>query len=228
MQLSTCWVILASFVVILICAPAEVHEGHPTLGEASGGTTSEPFTPYPNTSQTGLPTESFSHFPTMSFAPYPDDPKTSSPISFVKSASSIDNNTPIKDFRLQCSSNSLGLVESQARPGIYYLRGVCSGRYNDAHASRCSFLDLSMCYANDGGNILPRKMGNFLASCERCVLYISHGADMLACTCGRGDHNGGGTQESAVQLDNLLYVKNGFLSCHGYTNFECPEVDEPF
>ncbi|KAI1798592.1 hypothetical protein F4811DRAFT_547898 [Daldinia bambusicola] len=228
MQLSTRWIIFASSVINLICAPAEVHEGFPTLGSASVGTTSEPFTPYPNISQTGLPTESFSHFPTMSFTPCPSDPKIPPPTSFANSAPGIGNNAPIKDFRLQCSSNSLGLVKSQTRSGIYYLRGVCSGRYNDAHASRCSFLDLSMCYANDGGNILPRKMGNFLASCERCVLYISHGADMLACTCGRGDRNGGGTQESAVQLDNLLYAKNGFLSCHGYTNFECPEADEPF
>ncbi|OTA57906.1 hypothetical protein K449DRAFT_385969 [Hypoxylon sp. EC38] len=51
---------------------------------------------------------------------------------------------------------------------------------------------------------------------------------MLACTCGKGEHLGGATQEAAVQLDNLLYVKNGFLSCYGYTNFECPYNNVPY
>ncbi|KAI1374769.1 hypothetical protein F4677DRAFT_447035 [Hypoxylon crocopeplum] len=136
--------------------------------------------------------------------------------------------TPVKDFRIQCDSNSLGLVESQARPGIYYLRGVCGGLYDDPNASRCSFLDLSMCYINDGGNIRAQKLGYFLDSCNNCALYAAHGTNMLACTCTRGEHNGGGTQETAVQIDNLLYVKNGFLSCYGYTNFECPEITVPY
>ncbi|KAG4219417.1 hypothetical protein PC116_g32103 [Phytophthora cactorum] len=134
----TGWVIIAFFVAFL------GHEGNATLGGASARTSSDTFTPYPNTSQTGLPTESFSHFPTLSFPPYPTESATSSPISPEKSTSGFGNGTPIKDFRLQCDSNSLGLAQSQTRPGIYYLRGICSGLYNDAHASRCSFLDLSM------------------------------------------------------------------------------------
>ncbi|KAI1480829.1 hypothetical protein F4774DRAFT_424744 [Daldinia eschscholtzii] len=137
MHFITGWVIFAFFVAFL------VHEGNATLGEALAGTSSDTFTPYPNISQTGLPTESFSHFPTLSFPPYPTESVTSSPISPAKPTSGIGNGTPIKDFRLQCDSNSLGLVQSQTRLGIYYLRGICSGLYNDAHASRCSFLDLS-------------------------------------------------------------------------------------
>ncbi|KAI1214377.1 uncharacterized protein F4807DRAFT_456015 [Annulohypoxylon truncatum] len=141
---------------------------------------------------------------------------------------SIGDGTPVKDIRLQCDSNSLGLVSSQERPGIYYLRGVCGNLYKGPHLSRCSFLDLSMCYINDGGNIRAQKMGNFLNSCDSCTLYSAHGSNMLACTCARGELLGGGTQEAAVQLDDLLYVKNGFLSCYGYTNFECPYDDVPY
>ncbi|KAI0834240.1 hypothetical protein F5Y06DRAFT_279299 [Hypoxylon sp. FL0890] len=141
---------------------------------------------------------------------------------------STGDGTAGKDFRLECDGSSMGLVQSHTRQGIYYLRGVCGGVYNDPHASRCSFLDLSMCYINDGGNIRAQRMGRLFDSCSNCVLYSSEGSNMLACTCGRGEHNGGGTQEAAVQLDDLLYVKNGFLSCYGYTNFECPYIDVPY
>ncbi|KAI1409968.1 hypothetical protein F5Y13DRAFT_78949 [Hypoxylon sp. FL1857] len=150
------------------------------------------------------------------------------PTNSSASLSTVGNGTPSKDFRIQCDSSSLGLVDSQVRPGIYYLRGVCGGLYDDPHASRCSFLDLSMCYINDGGNIRAQKMGHFLDTCNSCVLYASHGSNMLACTCGKGVNLGGGMQEAAVQLDDLLYVKNGFLSCYGYTNFECPDIDVPY
>ncbi|OTA96634.1 hypothetical protein M434DRAFT_27505 [Hypoxylon sp. CO27-5] len=148
--------------------------------------------------------------------------------SSAPSPSNVGDGTPSKDFRVQCDSNSLGLVQSQTRQGIYYLRGVCGGVYNDPHASRCSFLDLNMCYINDGGNIRAQRLGGFLDSCTGCVLYSAHGSNMLACTCGKGEHLGGGTQEAAIQLDNLLYVKNGFLSCYGYTNFECPYNNVPY
>ncbi|KAI1656268.1 hypothetical protein F4813DRAFT_390949 [Daldinia decipiens] len=227
MQFITIWFTLTLFVASLTSAVAEVRQGYAAPGETLVKTSSESFNPYPNTTQTGLPTESFSHFPTESFAPYPSGSATSS-ISSANSVPGIGNGTPVKAFRLQCDSDSLELVQSQTRPGVYYLRGTCGGLYNDVHASRCSFLDLSMCYTNDGGNIRPQRMGHFLDSCDRCVLYTSQGTSMLACTCAKGDHNGGGTQETAVQLDNLLYVKNGFLSCHGYTDFECPEANVPF
>ncbi|KAI1769921.1 hypothetical protein F4818DRAFT_308938 [Hypoxylon cercidicola] len=141
---------------------------------------------------------------------------------------SIFNGTASKDFRIQCDSGSLGLVRSPTRANIYYLRGVCGGLYSDPHGSRCSFLDLSMCYINDAGNIRPQKLGHFTDSCSGCTFYSSHGSNMLACTCGRGDGGGGGIQEAAIELDNLLYVKNGFLSCYGYTNFECPGENVPY
>lgn len=139
MQFTTIGITLAS----LASAVAEAHQGYVTPGETLVKTSSESFNPYPNTTQTGLPTESFSHFPTISFAPYPSASATSS-VSSANPVPGIGNGTPVKDFRLQCDSDSLGLVQSQIRPGIYYLRGTCGGLYNDAHASRCSFLDLSM------------------------------------------------------------------------------------
>ncbi|KAL7623613.1 hypothetical protein AAE478_005165 [Parahypoxylon ruwenzoriense] len=133
-----------------------------------------------------------------------------------------------KDFRIQCDSSSLGLVQSRSRPYIYYLRAICGGLYNDPHASRCSFLDLNMCYINDAGNIKAQQMGGFLNSCGGCTLYAAHSDNMLGCTCGRGEASGGGAQEAAVHLDDLLFVKNGFLSCYGFTNFECPGDNDPY
>ncbi|OTA57905.1 hypothetical protein K449DRAFT_467506 [Hypoxylon sp. EC38] len=79
--------------------------------------------------------------------------------STAPSRSNVGDGTPSKDFRVQCDSNSLGLVQSQTRQVIYYLRGVCGGVYNDPHASRCSFLDLNMCYINDSGNIRALRGG---------------------------------------------------------------------
>ncbi|OTB13430.1 hypothetical protein K445DRAFT_24604 [Daldinia sp. EC12] len=204
MHFITGWVILAFFVAFL------VHEGNATLGGALAGTSSDTFTPYPNISQTGLPTESFSHFPTLSFPPYPTESATSSPISPAKSVSGIGNGTLIKDFRLQCDSNSLGLVQSQTRPGIYYLRGICSGLYNDAHASRCSFLDLS----------ITNRQGAIRTTGET---YVLRGWETFSVPA---------TDVFSISLKeptyNLLYSKDGFLSCHGYTNFECPDANEPF
>ncbi|KAI1456482.1 hypothetical protein F4805DRAFT_224795 [Annulohypoxylon moriforme] len=141
---------------------------------------------------------------------------------------SIGNGAPIKDMRPQCDGSSFGLVSSNERPGIYYLRGVCSGLYEDPNLTRCSYLDLSMCYTNDDGTLKPQKMGSFQNSCDNCALYSNHGTNMLACTCGKSANLGGGTQQTAIQVDNLLSVKNGFLSCYGYTNFECPPGNVPF
>ncbi|KAI1439989.1 hypothetical protein F5Y02DRAFT_424702 [Annulohypoxylon stygium] len=136
--------------------------------------------------------------------------------------------TPEKDIRIQCDTRSFGLVQSQERPNIHYLRGVCGALYRNTYDSRCSFLDLSMCYVNDRGNIAAQRFGNFYDSCTDCTLYAASGSNMLACTCARGPGAGGGTQIAAVHLDDLLYVKNGFLSCYGYTNFECPYDDVPY
>ncbi|KAI1087838.1 hypothetical protein F5B19DRAFT_45272 [Rostrohypoxylon terebratum] len=151
-------------------------------------------------------------------------------VSRISTARSTSNSgkTPEKDIRTQCDSGSFELVHSQERPNIYYLRGVCSGLYKNTHDPRCSFLDLSMCYINDRGNMVAQRFGNFYDSCTDCTLYAASGSNMLACTCARGPGTGGGTQITGVQLDDLLYVKNGFLSCYGYTNFECPYLDVPY
>ncbi|KAI1135821.1 hypothetical protein F5Y05DRAFT_415820 [Hypoxylon sp. FL0543] len=142
---------------------------------------------------------------------------------------SIGDGTPVKDFRLECDSNSMGLVDSQTRPGTYYLRGICGGLYDKFGASRCSFLDLGMCYVNSGGNMVAQKLGGLFGSCFDCVLYTAEGSSyVFACTCARREDQGGGTQEAAVHLQDLIYVKNGFLSCFGYTNFECPQLDVPY
>ncbi|OTA99854.1 hypothetical protein M426DRAFT_15999 [Hypoxylon sp. CI-4A] len=148
--------------------------------------------------------------------------------SSIHSSPKPGHGTPMKDFHLQCDSGSLGLVKSKERSGIYYLRAVCGGLYHDSGASRCSYLDLSMCYINDSGNLRAQKMGEFTDTCHDCVFYNAHGSNMMACTCTRGDAYGGGTQETAVQLDDLLFAKNGFLSCYGFTNFECPNDDVPY
>lgn len=49
--------------------------------------------------------------------------------SLDSTLSSIANGTNGKDFRIQCDSSSLGLVRSEERPTVYYLRAVCGGLY---------------------------------------------------------------------------------------------------
>ncbi|KAI0885084.1 uncharacterized protein GGS22DRAFT_138548 [Annulohypoxylon maeteangense] len=143
-------------------------------------------------------------------------------------SSGIGNGTLMKDIRSQCDSNSFGLVSSQERMGVYYIRGVCGGLYKDRSLTRCSFLDLGMCYMNDGGTIKPGKLGDFHSSCSSCSLHIIHDLSILACDCDKGPGNGWGTQPTTIQLDDLLVVKNGFISCYGYTNFECPAGNVPY
>ncbi|KAI2601715.1 hypothetical protein GGR54DRAFT_627384 [Hypoxylon sp. NC1633] len=136
------------------------------------------------------------------------------------------NGTIVKDIHSHCDNDSLGLVESRKKPGVYYVRGVCSGLYNDQYSKRCSFLDLNMCYQNVGGNIYAQKLGHLFGSCKSCILSMVDGAAVLTCTCTNKD--GSTIQRSSVHLDDLLSVKNGFLSCYGYTNFECPHINVPY
>ncbi|XXG96385.1 hypothetical protein Hte_002667 [Hypoxylon texense] len=78
------------------------------------------------------------------------------------------------------------------------------------------------CYANDQGHIEPQKMGGFDGSCWGCTYYMSRGSGVLDCTCAQG----GGTRRATYQLETVVYVKNGFLTCYGYTSFECPSENE--
>ncbi|XXG96384.1 mitochondrial phosphate carrier protein [Hypoxylon texense] len=54
---------------------------------------------------------------------------TASNTSIDSTPPGIVNGTISKDFRLQCDISSMGLVRSEQRPIVYYLRGVCAGAY---------------------------------------------------------------------------------------------------
>ncbi|KAI1759082.1 hypothetical protein GGR53DRAFT_178742 [Hypoxylon sp. FL1150] len=156
--------------------------------------------------------------------------RITSHVSISDIDSSIPNGTiSSKYLSDQCDSDSWELVQSNERHRVYYLRGVCRWPWTDIHEKRCSYLDLNMCYINDGGNIRYQKFGRFLDTCTGCTLRSKDGSHtLLTCTCGRGKDNGGGTQESTIELNDDLYIKNGFLSCFGYTNFECPSNNVPY
>ncbi|EMR62129.1 hypothetical protein MGN70_000387 [Eutypa lata] len=131
---------------------------------------------------------------------------------------------PEKDIRLSC--HGLSLYLSKNEPITYYLIGHCGGVYDKPHDNRCSYLDLDLCYVNIDGNIRPSKLGGFSTHCYDCTYYTSSGRNMLSCRCD-GGHDEDHLVDNTIVLDDIVGVKNGFLSCYDYTNFECPYADEP-
>ncbi|KAI8958879.1 hypothetical protein F5Y11DRAFT_351101 [Daldinia sp. FL1419] len=84
MRFITVWAILPFLVTSLASPVVEDGLNYPASSDTSSDTS---FTPYPTTPQTGLPTESFSHFPTISLPPF----SSASQSSFATSYSSIPN-----------------------------------------------------------------------------------------------------------------------------------------
>ncbi|RYP48349.1 hypothetical protein DL769_011211 [Monosporascus sp. CRB-8-3] len=134
--------------------------------------------------------------------------------------------TAERGFRLECKN--VYLTESKTRQGVYYIAGTCSGLYDQFFATRCSYLDLDMCFVNVDGTIKPRMLGGFSSKCYDCSHYVQQttGTHFLHCWCDAG-HDEDHLIENRINLDEVISVKNGFLSCFGITNFECPLPGEP-
>ncbi|RYO95996.1 hypothetical protein DL765_011734 [Monosporascus sp. GIB2] len=89
-------------------------------------------------------------------------------------------------------------------------------------------LDLDMCFVNVDGNIKPRMLGGFSSKCYDCSHYAQQTTrtHFLQCWCDAG-HDKDHLVENRINMDEVISVKNGFLSCFGITNFECPLPGDP-
>ncbi|KAI0384700.1 hypothetical protein F5Y04DRAFT_277431 [Hypomontagnella monticulosa] len=132
------------------------------------------------------------------------------------SSAGIHNGTHMNDLREICNPREFDLVTSMKRRHVLYLKGTCKGIYSYPSDTRCSFLDLTI---NINGEITPQKFGNFMQTCEGCVYYNYNSYSFLSCYCLKDDQT---RHKYDIQMDGILYSKNGFLSCWGFTNFECP------
>ncbi|CAF3433873.1 unnamed protein product [Fusarium graminearum] len=71
-----------------------------------------------------------------------------------------------------------------------------------------SFLNLSKCIANDGGNLVARENGGMGGSCRDMRLS---GTVLLS----RCVNNNGGTTDASIDLNRLVGNRDGALTCFG-------------
>ncbi|KAH9909704.1 hypothetical protein F4778DRAFT_712318 [Xylariomycetidae sp. FL2044] len=107
-----------------------------------------------------------------------------------------------------------------------YVSSSCLNGTEDIEDNKwCVMCDLTTCFANNDGHLVPNRNGRFDRSCHDCSL-TGHNNTVLSCTCKKFGSNGAMVR-AEVDTNELLRFENGFINCWGQGSRTCPGERPP-
>ncbi|KAI0020340.1 Cyanovirin-N [Xylariomycetidae sp. FL0641] len=110
-------------------------------------------------------------------------------------------------WRLECGEPGNG--QFNMLDDVPTLSTICPG----PHGLVCTTLDLSLCYMNKNGHLVPVINGGFERSCRDCHLTGTNHT-IFACDCRKFGKNAP-WQYTEVDTEKLIVPIDGLLSCWG-------------
>ncbi|TLD20541.1 hypothetical protein PspLS_08405 [Pyricularia sp. CBS 133598] len=108
-----------------------------------------------------------------------------------------------------------------------YLATTCTNDKYEIYGFDYSALNLDWCLTNDGGRLAFASDGKFSGSCHECKFDKNSDKGRFSCKC--SDRSGELKDESHVELDDVVYNRNGAMGCYDHVanKSRCRTCKEP-